>query len=279
MFELRGLRGKSGSKAQLMLHRVDNETEEFERCTARLTALRAVHTRMLRDALVLLSSEGLRDEIARMNREITGSLFNLAAKKAFLALCARLRDQLAAARRRSDEIHDMLAATYRQLNTEFGFALTLATGPDLAQQVNELDMIERNYSHYLGLSQAFRVSEPQFIEQFRRMLLSKVRVVFENATGDIEMWNKSASAQIDAQLRERRRSFKRRREALERIQGASSELEVRIAELEAQDERCQQMLARVSELCAAVRAEAQVAVTTPHHEPPTLTLVAGAAAA
>ena len=47
------------------------------------------------------------------------------------------------------------------------------------------------------------------MEQFRRMLVSKLRVVFENASGELELWNKAASAQIDSQLRERRRSFKR----------------------------------------------------------------------
>ena len=57
------------------------------------------------------------------------------------------------------------------------------------------------------------------------MLLSKLRVVFENASGEIELWNKAASAQVDAQLRERRAGFKRRRETLERIQIAGGELE------------------------------------------------------
>ena len=46
------------------------------------------------------------------------------------------------------------------------------------------------------------------------------------------MWNKSASAQVDAQLRERRRNFRRRRESLERIQAAASELETRLEELD-----------------------------------------------
>jgi len=101
------------------------------------------------------------------------------------------------------------------------------------------------------------LSEPRFIEQFRRMLLSKLRVVFENATGEIELWNKGASSQIDSQLRERRRSFKRRREALERIQVASGELEARIAELQSQDERAQQLAARASALVAQVRDEAR----------------------
>jgi len=277
MFELRGLRGKSGSKVQLMLQRVDSETEEFERCTARLSALRSVHARMLRDTLVLLSSESLRDEVTRMQHEIGATLFNLGAKKAFVALCERLRTQLGAACKLGGEIHQMLGASYRQLNSDFGFALTLQEEPELERQLRELELIERNYSRYLGLSQAFRISEPRFMEQFRRMLLSKLRVVFENATGEIELWNKSASAQIDSQLRERRRNFKRRREALERIQGAASELETRIAEIESQDERAQRLLSRAVALCGAVRAEAQQGPVVAH-EAPTLTLVSGAAA-
>ncbi|MDH4053634.1 MAG: dynamin family protein, partial [Rubrivivax sp.] len=50
------------------------------------------------------------------------------------------------------------------------------------------------------------------------------------------MWSKSATTQVDLQLRERRKAFQRRREALERIQAAAGELEQRIAEVESQDE-------------------------------------------
>jgi len=85
------------------------------------------------------------------------------------------------------------------------------------------------------------------------MLVSKLRVVFENASGEIELWSKGASAQVDSQLRERRRGFRRRREALERIQGAAGELEQRIAELEGQDQRLHQFVLRVAELTSALR--------------------------
>jgi DNA repair exonuclease SbcCD ATPase subunit len=84
-------------------------------------------------------------------------------------------------------------------------------------------------------------------------------VVFENASAELEMWNKAASAQVDSQLRERRRAFRRRREALERIQGAASELEQRIGELESQDKRLQGYLTRTVELCYALCAHAETA--------------------
>jgi hypothetical protein len=253
MLELRGLRGKSSGKVKTMIERVDREVLEFERCTERLTALRAVHARMLRELLVGLSSDALRDEVAQMQAQARATLFNLGARKAFIALCARLRDRVAQARVRGQEIHDMLQASFRQLNSEFGFALTLTRLPSLERCDRELDLIERSYVQYLGLSQALRLAEPRFMEQFRRMLLSKLRMAFENASGDIELWHKSASNQIDSQLRERRRGFKRRRDGLERIQAAAGDLDHRIADLESQDARWQHLGTRLHALTAALR--------------------------
>jgi len=188
-----------------------------------------------------------------MQAQMSASLLNLGAKKSFLGLCRRLRSLLDSAQAGGSEIRDMLAASFARLNAEFGFGLALPKGPDLERYARELELIERNYVQYLGLTQALRLSQPKFMEQFRRMLVSKLRVVFENASGEIELWSKGASAQVDSQLRERRRGFRRRREALERIQNAAGELEQRIAEIESQDQRLHQYLARVAELTAALR--------------------------
>jgi len=236
-----------------MLKRVEEETAEFELCTTRLQALRVVHTPMLKDTLIGLSSDRLREEVAQMQEEMSASILNLGAKKAFIGLIQRLRVLLEAGQKSGNEIRDMLAASFTKLNAEFGFGLALPKGPELDRYVRELGLIERNYVQYLGLTQALRLSQPKFMEQFRRMLVSKLRVVFENASGELELWSKGASAQVDSQLRERRRGFRRRREALERIQSAAGELEQRIAEIETQDQRLTQHMNRVGELAVALR--------------------------
>ena len=64
---------------------------------------------------------------------------------------------------------------------------------------------------------------------------SRLRVLYESALGEVELWNKSAASQLDAQLRDRRRNFTRRLEAMERIQQAAVGLDERIAELETQE--------------------------------------------
>jgi hypothetical protein len=234
MLELRGLRGKSGAKVRLMLQRVEADAADFERCTARLAALRAVHARHQAQTLHKLSSDVLRTEVAAMQAAGNGPL-GLGSAKAFRLLFERLRAALAAAGSGAAEMLQMLDASFRELNAEFGFALAVAPPPPLERLAAELDLIASRYGRYVGFSQAWRLAVPGFAEQFRRLLLSKLRVVFESAASELELWSRAATAQIDAQLRERRQAFQRRRDALERIQGATGNLEQRIAEVEASD--------------------------------------------
>jgi len=244
--ELRGLRGKSGAKLRLMLERVDADAAEFERCTARLYAMRSVHGRMLRAALAELTHERVGRHVAQLKAALAKAVLGLGARSAFGRLCASLRALLDGAEQRAGEIHSMLGASFALLNADYGFGLALAPAPLLERSRAELASIEHAFARYLGLGQAPRLARPGFAEQFRRMLMSRVGAVFEGASSELELWNRGASTQIDAQLRERRRGFKRRREALERIQGAAGELELRLAELEAQETRATQLQARLA---------------------------------
>ncbi|HSB25412.1 MAG TPA: dynamin family protein [Burkholderiaceae bacterium] len=260
LLELRGLRGKSGNKVKLMLERAQADSAEFERCTVRLSALKAVHARQLKQVMQLLSSDRVREEVAQMRKTSDASWFKLGARKAFVALSARLRDMMAGSTQKVTEIEQMLTGSFKQLNAEYGFALAVAPVPSMERYERELALIESSYTRYLGAANAWRLSEPGFLDHFMRMLVSKLRVVFENAAGDIEMWSRSTSAQMESQLRDRRRGFKRRREALERIQSAAGELERRITEVQAQDDRLAGWLSKVDALAESLQ---QLAATPP----------------
>jgi hypothetical protein len=257
VLELRGLRGKSTGKVRVLLARVEEESAEFERCAARLQALRMIHHRMLKETLAPLSGERLRVEFGRFHADLEASLLRLGGRRAFAAMCERLREKLRQAAGRLDELRTMLDGAFAKLNAEYGFALVAGSAPGLDAAVSELDLIERSYARYLGLSQALRLSDAGFMEQFRRMLLSKLGAVFDTACGEVESFSRAASAQVEAQLRERRTAFKRRRESLERIQAAAGELDHRLAELEAGEQHLQALAAESRALCEALRAQAR----------------------
>jgi hypothetical protein len=101
---------------------------------------------------------------------------------------------------------------------------------------------------YLSLGNALRLAQPEFAERLARALMSRLRVVYDTAVNEVELWNKSAAAQLDAQLRERRRNFSRRIEAVARIQQAAGGLDERIRELQSQQAELNLVDAKLSEL-------------------------------
>lgn len=257
VLELSGLRGKSSGKLRLLVARLDAEAVGFEQCVGRLVALRAVQSRIQHTLLGELSGELLRVEVAAMLAALGAWPFKLGGRAAFDMLMSRLAAAVNGALGQAGEMQQMLQASFRQLNTEFGFTFTLTPLPGLQSTFEELQAIDRNYSRYLGLGQAWRLAQPGFVEQFRRMLLSKLCAVFESAASELEVWSRAATYQVEGQLRERRSSFVRRREALLRVQAASGELEQRIDEVQAQDRQLEQVQSRLTAQAAELLATAR----------------------
>lgn len=114
--------------------------------------------------------------------------------------------------------------------------------------LHDLDQVERSHLQYLGIGNTFRLAQTEFADRLVRALSNRLRLIHETALGDIELWSKSAAAQLDAQLRERRRNFGRRLEAIDRIQQAAGGLDDRISEIQAQGATLNQLDAKLSEL-------------------------------
>ncbi|MEK8049431.1 dynamin family protein [Ideonella sp. DXS22W] len=241
LFELKSLSGKSLARLQLMTGRLDAEAAEFERCAPRLAALRLVLSRESHGVLDSLSSDQVREAVQRMRSDSEASLLRLGAARAFAVLGERLRGMVMEADRRLAELETMLATSQGQLNGEFGLTLGLPPRPAAADFIAELQRIEAGYARHVSITQVWRLAQPGFIEQFTRLLLSKLRVVFEGAAHEIEGWLRSVGSQMDEQLREHRKALQQRREAHARIRDAESGLERSIADLQGQEERLQRL--------------------------------------
>ena len=235
MDELRGLRGKNASVIKHMRSRIEQEQAEFDTSGAKIHAIRSVHLKLLREVFNLLSTPTLKGELVQLTTALKQPGIKLGIKKAYGQTFSRLREGLQKAQLISGEIHAMLVASFKQLNAEFGFSLQAPKEPELTRYIHDLDLIERSHLQYLGVSNVLRLSQPDFSERLVRALSTRLRVIFETALGEVELWNKSAASQLDAQLRERRRNFGRRIEAIERIQSAASGLDERIGEIDTQE--------------------------------------------
>ena len=246
--DLKGLRGKNGAVINHMRARIEQEQVEFEVSGAKIHAIRSVHLTLLRELFKTLGASKLKLELADLNGALRQRGIKLGVKKAYNQTFQRLREGLDHAQATGLEIQTMFVAIFRQLNAEHGFSLQAPAEPDLLRFRRELDQIERSHLQYLGVSNALKLATPDFADRLVRALATRLRTVYESALGEVELWNKSAAAQLDVQLRERRRNFGRRLEAIERIQKAATGLDERIADIDRQEAALLQLDVRLTEL-------------------------------
>ncbi|MCJ0765320.1 dynamin family protein [Variovorax terrae] len=248
MLELKGLRGKNTSVIKHMRSRIEQEQSEFDLSGAKIHAVRSVHLKLLREVFHLLGNSTLKAEMKQLNDALRQPGIKLGVKKAYAHTFERLREGLHRAQALNTETQTMLAGSFRQLNAEFGFSLQAPKEPDMSRHLRDLELVERSHSQYMGVSNALKLAQPEFADRLVRALATRLRVIYESALGEVELWNKSAAAQLDAQLRERRRNFGRRLEAIERIQQAASGLDDRIGEIETNETALDQLDAKLLEL-------------------------------
>lgn len=246
--ELLSLRGKNVAVIKHMRSRIEQEQAEFDSSGEKIYAVRSVHLKLLRAIFDLLSTPTLKAELAELTHALKQPGIKLGIKKAYGQTFLRLREGLQKSQHLSGEIQSMLTASFRQLNTEFSFSLQAPREPELTRYEHDLELIQRSHLQYLGVGNMLKLSRPGFSEQLVRALATRLRAVYESALGDVELWNKSAASQLDAQLRERRRNFGRRLEAIERIQQAASGLDERIAEIDEQESVLNELDAKLTEL-------------------------------
>jgi hypothetical protein len=248
--ELRGLQGKNATVIKHMRSRISQEQAEFDQGGAKIHAVRSVHLKLLREVFGILGSSALKKEMAQLNEALMQRGLKLGVKRAYAETFDRLRGNLRKVEALCVDIQSMLVASFKLLNGEYGFSLQAPAEPVMAHFLAELDTIERNHLQYLGVGNAFKLAQPEFADRLVRALSTRLRSIHESALGDVELWSKSAAAQLDAQLRERRRNFSRRIEAVDRISQAAGGLEDRIGEIEQQGATLDQLDAKLSELTA-----------------------------
>jgi hypothetical protein len=234
MMELKGLQGKNAGVIKHMRSRISQEQAEFDVGGAKIHAVRSVHLKLLREVFAILGSKALKNEMSQLTQALTQKGLKLGVKRAYGETFDRLRANIAKVKGLTGEIQTMLAATFSQLNGEYGFSLQPPLEPDLKRYTKDLDLIERSHLQYLGIGNAFKLAQPEFSDRLVRALSTRLRGVNEAVLADVEMWSKSAAAQLDAQLRERRRNFVRRIEAIDRISQAAGGLEDRIHDIDQQ---------------------------------------------
>jgi GTPase SAR1 family protein len=262
ILELHGLQGKNTPVIKHMRLRIHKEQEDFEAGGLKIHAVRSIHMKLLREIFSLLSTTRLKSEMAQLTLALQQRGLKRGIKQIYSQTIERLRANLRVVKAKEMEISAMLEASFLQLNTDYGFSLQLPDAPSLDACLYDLDLIERSHVQYLGLGNAFRLAQSEFVDRLVRALSTRLLSVYESALGEIETWSKSAASQLDTQLRERRKNFLRRIEAIDRIGEASHGLDERTSDIQSKLVSMTQTQAKLEELTEQLR----LMITPTHFE-------------
>ncbi len=249
MLELRSLRGKNSTVIASMRQRIEQEQRSFEASSTRILALRTVHLRLMNQAFQHLGATSQRKELEQLARALEHSGLKIGVRKVYASTFERLRELGDKVRAAATEVQTMLGASFKELNAEFGFSLLPPEPLQLHDFELALGQLEQSYLQYLGFGHVLKLANPLFGERLLKALGMRLRSIFENAANDLDLWSKAATAQLDAQLKERKRSFARRIEAVDRIQQAASGLMEHIAAVEAAEAQLQHLEQQLDARC------------------------------
>jgi hypothetical protein len=221
--------------------------------------VRSVHVKLLREVVGLLGAASINRELKDLTTALREPGLKVGLGKIYAKGFANLHGVIERVRTLEGEIQSMLRGSFRQINVNYGFTLQVTPPPDMSRFDFDLQSVERSHLQYLGVGNMMKLARPEFTEKLVRALLARVRAIFETALGEVELWNKASSSQLDAQLRERRHAFTRRVDAILRIQNAAGGLDARIAELHEQNDQIAAQQARMESLITGLHRFAQQA--------------------
>lgn len=251
--ELRSLQGKNVPVIKNMRMRIQQEQAEFDAGGLKIQAVRSVHMKLLREIFSLLGAGNLKKDMAQLTHALNQSGVKFGIKKVYSETFGRLRESFHKVQAKDVEIRAMLDASFLQLNTEYGFSLQMPEAPSFMACLHDLDQMERSHVQYMSLGNLFRLTQEDFVNRLVRALSTRVRLIYETALGEVETWSKAAASQLDAQLRERRKNFIRRIEAIDRIAQASGGLDERIADISNRSRSMEQVENKLIELTDQLR--------------------------
>jgi hypothetical protein len=242
--ELTALRGKNQDVVGVMMDRVKNEKEVFERGLARYTALRNVFTQQTNDLFDHIGLEALRANAGRTRRHIEDSPFTRGVRNAMNDFFRHIHGDFAAAARQSAEIHDMMRAMYTRFAKDHGLEPFNPPAFSVLKYLKEVERLERAYNtHFNTLWNMVSKAKFALMRRFFETIASRVKHVYVVANRDAEAWLKAVMSPLETQVREHHLQLRRRLDSIKRIHRASDELEDRIGELEQQAEGIRQQIA------------------------------------
>jgi CII-binding regulator of phage lambda lysogenization HflD len=232
--ELCDLRGRNEDVAVHLMNRVTDEKALFERGLQRFTALRTVFTEETKRLQDCIGEDALRANAARTRRRIEASPFTRGIREAMNGFFGTIRADFERGAKTTGDIQELMRSMYARFAEERSLGRFDPPGFSMLRYQKEIERLERAYNtHFNTLWNMVSKAKFALMRRFFETIASRVEHVYEIANRDAHSWLRSVMSPLEGQVRELHAQLRRRVDSIKQIQGASGEMETRVAELEA----------------------------------------------
>ena len=247
--ELRALRGKNEDVVSHMMRRVADEKALFERGLHRFTALRNLITQETKQVFDCIGHDALKMNAGRTRRRIEASPFTKGIRSAMNDFFDILRADFERGAKATGEIQTLMETMYARFAEEHALERFHPPSFSMLKYQKEIERLERAYAtHFNTLWNMVSKAKFALMRRFFETIASRVAHVYDIANRDVDSWLRGVMSPLETQVREHHRQLRRRLDSVKRIQGASGELEERLAELD-------EAMAEVDKQIAALEAD------------------------
>ena len=232
--QIQSVVGKSAQNLKMMLTRMTVEKQEVTEAGKQFERLQDVCLAGIGRALACISTPSLKAQIHAMGKTFNGSLLKMGLRQSYEDAFATLTNNLETCEAELTRLYSDLVLKIKNMNTQHGFAIALVPAPKLASFADKLANTRLSHLHHLEFGNSWRLMSRDHLQRVLQTLFVQVRVIFESAHADIEVWAQSTVQVLQTELMERERSLAKRMTSVSSVQGSSSDADAQIAALDAQ---------------------------------------------
>jgi GTPase SAR1 family protein len=251
--ELANLGGKNADVIEHLLTKTREEQVRYNKDVESLQDSRRALAANAKVLLGLLRVQNL-DQLVNKTREAMQNSWTTHGMRAGMKVFFdSVRETMAGATAQSQKSHKLIVSIYDKFHKEHGFA-------EITPRVFSTKTYEEQFAQLYKEAEAFRESpmtalteQNSVVKKFFISMVSRARNIFFNAHHDAENWAKTVMAPLISQVREHKKQIEKRLETLRRINDSKETIETKIRELEknaadlqAQVDMLEQMVATIN---------------------------------
>jgi hypothetical protein len=267
--ELQGLVGKSRDMVTKLWAKITAEKNAYNAALAEYKVNHGQFSAKRTALLDMLNPAKLDAMLAKNQQSMNDSWVTVALQRAMRDLTQEMCDDFERAFVASEDIKKLMQGVYNTFISKFGFQKMKLPSLDLDPHRTKLKLLVHETDAF-AKDPVNVISQPKgpFVKKFYNTLVKQARATFLDAKNQSERWMQAVVLPLEVQMKDHKAALQTRLDSLSKINEKTSSINEQMAilrkaeaELRAQRDMIEGLLARVSEYAAAASLESDLPET------------------